>query len=187
MNGIIGRLGENPIIADVRDESDLDTALESGVNIVFILKADIFNIVAMVERIRRRGKEAFVHLDFLEGLGKDHKAIDYIAENIKPDGIITTSSSHVKYAKQKGLFTIQRFFMVDSLSYETTIKTVGSVCPDMVEIMPGVIPGVLGRLNEVVKIPVIAGGLVTSKDDIIQILKAGAIGVSTARKELWLL
>jgi glycerol uptake operon antiterminator len=187
VNRIIGRLGENPIIAAVRDEADLDSSLEANTSIIFILKADIFNINGMVERIKHRGKEAFVHLDFLEGLGKDHRAIDYIAEAIRPDGIITTSSSHVKYAKQKGLFTIQRFFMVDSLSFDTTIKTAGSTCPDMIEIMPGVIPGVIQRLNEVIKIPIIAGGLITSKDDIIQILKAGAIGVSTAKKELWIL
>lgn len=187
MNDIIKKLEENPIIAAIRDEKDIDTAIEASINTIFLLKADIFNIKRMIEKIKHSRKNVFVHLDFLEGIGKDHKAIDYIAQEIKPDGIITTSSSHIKYAKQQGLFTIQRFFMVDSLSYETTVRTINSVSPDMLEVMPGVIPGVLSRLNEIIKVPVIAGGLVTSKDEIIQILKAGALGVSTGKKDLWIL
>jgi len=36
-------------------------------------------------------------------------------------------------------------------------------------------------------VPVIAGGLITTKKDIIEVLKAGALGVSTCNKSLWTL
>jgi glycerol uptake operon antiterminator len=56
----------------------------------------------------------------------------------------------------------------------------------MVELMPGVIPDVIRRFSEAVNIPVIAGGLVTERRQVIDALSAGAIGVSTGSAPLWL-
>ncbi|MBZ4645937.1 MAG: glycerol uptake operon antiterminator [Petroclostridium sp.] len=184
---IIEKIEENPIIAAIRKEEDVDIAVTSQVTTVFLLHADIFNIKSLVDRVKNGNKSVFIHIDFLEGIGRDYKAIDYISKVIGPDGIISTKSSSIKYAQEKGIFTIQRFFLIDSLSYETTIKTVQSIQPDMIEIMPGVMPGIIKRINCQLSCPVIAGGLIDSKEDIIEILKAGALGASTGKKELWIL
>lgn len=185
VSDIIDNIEGNPIIAAIRNEEDIEIAIKSEVSSVFLLKADIFNVGNYVDKIKNSGKHVFIHFEFLEGLGRDNKAIDYIAEAIKPDGIITTRSNHIKYAEERGLFTIQRFFLVDSQSYETAIKSLQNVKPDMIEIMPAVMPGVIRRFKEEIALPVIAGGLIDSKEDIIDILKAGALGVSTGKKELW--
>lgn len=187
MSRIIDSIEQNPIIAAVRDEQDIEDALLSQAGTVFLLHSDIFNVKARVERIKGCHKNALIHIDFVEGLGKDNKAIDYICEVVKPDGIITTRTNHVKYARDKGIFTIQRFFLIDSLSYNTTINAVQSVRPDIIEVMPGVMPTVIKRITREVNIPVIAGGLISTKDDIIHILNSGALGASTAKKELWVL
>lgn len=184
---VISRIEENPVIAAIRDEKDVEIAVSSQVTTIFLLHADIFNIGAMVERIKNCGKSALIHIDFLEGLGRDQKALDYIVDVIKPDGIISTRSSHIKYAKDKGMFTIQRFFLVDSQSYETTIKTAQTIHSDMIEVMPGIMPSILSRISSRLALPVIAGGLIESKNDIVDILNAGAVGVSTGKKELWIL
>jgi glycerol uptake operon antiterminator len=185
MNDVISKISQNPIIAATRKEEDVNAAVLSAVTTVFLLHADIFNINCLVDKVKGRDKNVLIHIDFLEGLGRDSKAIDYIAEVIKPDGILTTRSTHVKHARDKGIFTVQRFFLVDSLSFDTMIKTVRSVKPDMIEIMPAVMPGVIKRICSAVRLPVIAGGLIDTKEDIIEILKAGAMGVSTGKKELW--
>jgi len=177
----------NPVIAAVRKEADIEAAVQSQVTTVFLLHADIFNIKRLVEKVKSHEKNVFVHIDFLEGLGKDEKAIEYITEVIAPNGIISTKSGNIKFVKDRGMFAIQRFFLVDSLSYETTIKTVNNVKPDMIEIMPAVMPGVIKRICREVSLPVIAGGLISTKEDIIEILKSGAIGASTGSKELWVL
>ncbi|HHV60720.1 MAG TPA: glycerol-3-phosphate responsive antiterminator [Clostridiaceae bacterium] len=184
-NMVIDRIVQNPIIAAVREEKDLDAALSSQVTTVFLLHANIFNISGLVDRIKSRGKSALIHIDFLEGLGRDQKALDYIVEIIKPDGIITTRSNFIKLARDKGMFTIQRFFLVDSQSFETAIKTAGTVCPDMIEVMPAIMPSILKKITSRLTLPVIAGGLIESKQDIIEIIKSGAIGASTGKIELW--
>ena len=59
--------------------------------------------------------------------------------------------------------------------------------PDMVEVMPGICPRVIRRLSsaEGRRLPVIAGGMIEEKEDIVEALSAGASGVSTSRTELW--
>lgn len=187
MNGIIERIEENPIIAAIRDEKDMEDVLESQVTTIFLLHADIFNIKSLVETARSHNRSVFIHIDFLEGLGKDNKAIDYIKEVISPDGIISTRSNQVRYAKEIGMFTIQRFFLIDSQSYDTTIRTVQSVQPDMIELMPALMPKVIQKICSQLNMPVIAGGLIETKEDIIEVLNSGAIGISTGKKELWVL
>lgn len=182
---IIGRIEENPIIAAVREESDVEEAANSPVSTVFLLHGDIFNIKAMVDRIKAAGKNVLIHIDFLEGIGKDNRALDYICEVIKPHGIISTKNNHIKYAMEKGMFTIQRVFLIDSMSYANSVKTAQAVKPDMVEVMPGVMPNVLKRISGQLSMPVIAGGLIETKEEILEILNSGVVGVSTGKKELW--
>lgn len=182
---IINKIEENPIIAAVREECDLDEAIASQVTTIFLLHADIFNLNGMVERVKNAGKIVLIHIDLLEGLGRDNKTIDYICKVVGPHGIISTKSSSIKYAMEKGLFTIQRFFLIDSLSYDNSIKTIQTVKPHMIEIMPGVMPALIKKILNRVSIPLIAGGLIETKEDILEILNAGALGVSSGKKQLW--
>jgi glycerol uptake operon antiterminator len=185
MSNILESIRKNPVIAAVRKETDLKTALESEALTVFILNGDIFNIKEMVDRVKESGKHVFIHVDFLEGLGRDNKAIDYIAGEVRPTGILSTKSSSIKHAMEKGIFSIQRFFLVDSLSYDTAVKTAAAVRPDVVEIMPAVMPSVIRRICGELPMPVIAGGLIETKEEIIEVLRAGCIAASTGKKELW--
>lgn len=187
MVDVQGIVGDNPIIPALRSEEDIASAVACDVNTIFLLHADIFNLPRMVNQVRDAGKTVFVHMDFLEGIGRDPRAIDYLAEVIKPHGILTTKSSHIKHAKARKLFTIQRFFLVDSQSYDTMIKTVKAMEPNMIEVMPGVMPHVIAKICKNVAVPVIAGGLIEHKHEIIEVLKAGAVGVSTGKKALWML
>ncbi len=187
MNKLIESIEENPVIAAVKNTEDMDAALGSPVSTIFLIHADIFNIKELVNKISASGKNVFIHIDFLEGIGKDLKAVEYLANDIKPDGIITTRIANVKFAKEKGIFVVQRFFLIDSQSYNTMITSIHSNPPDMIEIMPAVMPGIIKKACGETDLPIIAGGLIESKKDIIEILNAGALGASTGKKELWML
>ena len=185
MKEMIQRMEENPIIAAIRDEKDLNAAILSPVSTIFILHGNIFNIHTMVQAVKQAGKSAMIHIDFLEGIGKDNKAIDYISDVIQPDGIISTRNNSIKYAMEKRLFSIQRVFLIDSQSYDNSISTAHSIKPDMVEVMPGILPGILKRMRGQLPMPLIAGGLIETREDILEILNSGALAVSTGKKELW--
>ena len=57
--------------------------------------------------------------------------------------------------------------------------------PDFIEVLPGVMPKVLGRIAKVSRIPMIAGGLITEKEDVIAALSVGAIAVSSTNQDVW--
>ena len=83
------------------------------------------------------------------------------------------------------MHTIMRFFILDSMAYENIEKQLGMVRPDFIEILPGVMPKIIRKICKRVKIQVIAGGLISDKEDIVAALDAGAISVSSTNQDVW--
>ncbi len=81
-----------------------------------------------------------------------------------------------------------RFFVIDSKAYDQIERQVQAVHPDAVELMPGVLPPkIISKICRISKRPVIAGGLVSDKEDIMAALGAGAVSISTTNEIVWLL
>ena len=100
------------------------------------------------------------------------------------DGIITTRSQLVRQAKDCGLIAVQRFFVLDSKGMHAIFESLKNTQPDLIEIMPGVIPKVL-KLFSTQSIPVIAGGLVETKAEVTAVLGNGALAISSGQRTLW--
>jgi len=180
-------LERSPVIAAVFDTADLPLAIESPCEIIFLLCGNICELSGIIAGARKKGKKLFVHLDLLGGIGKDQFSVQYMKNIFNPDGVITTKGNMAKHAHDAGLFVIQRFFLLDSKSYESILKTVKSadVDADAIEILPGIIPSAIGKICRLSKIPVITGGMIREKSEALDSLTAGAIGVSTSCQELW--
>lgn len=176
---------DNPIIAAINNVKQMDEAIKSPCKIVFLLTGDILNIEEIVRVLRENDKLVFVHVDLIGGFSKDIISLKYISKYIKPDGIITTKSNLVKVAKELNIFTIQRLFLLDSLALVSGINSIKTIRPDAVEILPGIMPKIIEEIRLETRIPVIAGGLIRDKSDVIGGLNAGAIGISTSNKDVW--
>ncbi|EJP6471002.1 glycerol-3-phosphate responsive antiterminator [Clostridium sp. FAM 1755] len=177
---------ENPVIAAIRDEKDLEKVLESNVKIVFVLFGNIINIRGICHKLKEKQKKIFVHVDMIDGLKGDAAGIEYLKECVELDGIISTKTSNIKHATQVGLYAIQRIFIIDSLSLKTGIKNILEHRPTAVEVMPGIASKIINKLEAKVKnIPIIAGGLIKEKKDVIESLSAGAVAISTTSRDLW--
>ena len=185
MNPILARLEQNPVIAAVRRREDIPAAAGSPAEIIFLLCGELLTAGEDIAVLRRAGKMTFIHMDLLHGIGKDAAAVDFLARAVKPDGIISTRSQLIRCGKERGLLTVQRFFLLDSQSAATTAETAALSRPDMAEIMPGICPRVLRRLAGQMKTDIIAGGMIERKEDILAALKGGAKGVSTSSVPLW--
>lgn len=175
----------NPVIAGVKDPENFEDALNSPCEIIFCLSGSIFNIKEIVRRAKEKNKIIFIHIDLLDGFSKDTVALKYIYEEIKPDGIISTKNSQLKAAKSMGFMTVQRIFIIDSLSIDTAIKASQMINPDAIEIMPGIMPKITKMMSDELDVPVIVGGLISEKEEIKNALDNGALGVSTSAKSLW--
>ncbi len=129
-------LENSPVIAAVKDDDGLKKCLETDSSIVFILYGDICNIPQIVETVKSAGKIAMVHVDLIHGLSPKEIAIDFIHQYTKADGIISTKALLIKRAGELGLYTIHRFFVIDSMAYESISKTMRTGKPDCIEILP---------------------------------------------------
>lgn len=175
----------NPIIAAINDVNKLEDVINSPCKIVFLLTGDILNIKGIVDELKKHNKLVFVHIDLISGFSKDITALKYLNNTINLDGIITTKSNLIKAAKELNIFTIQRLFVLDSLALSSGINSIKSTRPDAVEILPGIMPKIIREVSRETRIPIIAGGLIKDKTDVIDSLNGGAIGISTTNKNVW--
>ena len=91
----------------------------------------------------------------------------------------------IRRARHQGLLTIQRAFILDSLSLNNLSGQLEQGKPDFVEILPGIMPRVITEISTRTRVPVIAGGLLRDKADVMAAMRAGASAVSTSAPELW--
>ena len=178
-------LSASPVIAAVRKQEELDAACRSNAEILFILHATLSDVAALTAQAKKAGKCVFIHFDLVDGLCAGAAAVRFLAENTSADGLISTRSSIIRSAKEAGFVTVQRFFVVDSQAEETVLRTVSAVQPDFIELMPGLISPVIARLTAQLSVPVIAGGLIETKESIVHLLSLGASGISTGKEPLW--
>ncbi|HUM84775.1 MAG TPA: glycerol-3-phosphate responsive antiterminator [Lachnospiraceae bacterium] len=175
---------ENPIIAAIKDDEGLEECLKSNIQVIFILYGDICSIPEIVGRIKDSGRIAMVHIDLINGLSGKDISVDFIHKNTRADGIITTRQGLVLRAKELGLYTILRIFVIDSMALSEAGR-IKIVQPDFIEILPGIMPKIIKKIRMSTKIPLLAGGLISEKQDVIDALDAGAMAVSSTSKKVW--
>ena len=176
-----------PIIPAIKDAESLEQCLKSDTCVIFVLFGDICNIAEIVERIKAEGKLAMVHMDLIAGLGSKEVSVDYIKERTKADGIITTKPMLAKHARELGLATVLRFFIIDSMALSNLSKQTREARPDCIEVLPGVMPKIIRKITGENKTPLIAGGLISDKEDVCNALDAGAVAVSSTNAKIWFL
>ena len=179
---LLNRLEDCPIIAAVR-ENTWQQALSSPAEVLFCLETNLLTVALRVAQAHEAGKAIFIHMDLAEGIGRDKAGLQYLAD-CGADGILSTKSQIIRAAKDLGLLTIQRFFILDSQGLDSIQEMLKNTNPHFMEIMPGVLPKAIRRFAGG-SIPVIAGGLIETKAEITAALSSGATAISTGRAGLW--
>ncbi|MCF6136628.1 glycerol-3-phosphate responsive antiterminator [Pseudalkalibacillus berkeleyi] len=175
----------NPMVAAVRDISHLDIALNSNVEIISMMAGNLSNISEIVERIHAKKKQAFLHVDLIKGLANNNEAVDFLAEKVKPTGIVTTKGRLIKKAKECDLTAIQHNFIIDTQAFSMSVRSTKQNQPDAVEMMPGLMPRVIKDLKAEIDLPLIVGGLLNTETEIKEVLNAGASAVVSGNPDLW--
>lgn len=186
MNPMYEIINEQKIIASLRRKEDLaEIVHHPKIQTVFVLNSNIFDLKKIVHDLKSVGKKVFVHMDLIDGLGKDPAGVKYL-KVMGVNGIVTTKLPLIKAAKEEGLLTIQRLFMVDSEAVKTGIKMAKQVKPEAIEILPAFIPRYyLETIQQELGIPTIAGGLIRTEEDVQQVFATGFDAISTSRRMLW--
>ncbi|XEC96302.1 glycerol-3-phosphate responsive antiterminator [Paenibacillus tarimensis] len=173
------------IIASITSAEQIREAVSGSIGRVNLMTGDITTLGQVIEQLHDAGKKVYVHMEMVNGLGRDASAVNYLADVFKVDGIVTTKSNAVSAARQAGIRSIQRIFAIDSGAVETGIRMVHSSKPDEVELMPGLMPRIIREVRRKITQPLIVGGLIRSEDEVREALKSGADFVSVGHPVFW--
>ena len=183
---ILKILTNGPVIPAARSMEAFKVALtHTIVPSVVLLFGDINSLPVLISLAKEHKKHIIVHLDLLDGIGKDKSGIEYLARMGITD-IITTKTHLCKFARDDGMIVIQRLFLMDSDSLRTGLNLVRNFKPDAIEILPGsVSASVVQELIQKTGLPILAGGLIRTQEDVDHAIQRGISAVSTSCQDLW--
>lgn len=174
-----------PILPAIRNMKQFDEFLNSSFSYGVILDIHLGQLKGVIKEAQKHGKNMMVHVDLIQGIKHDEYGAEFICQDIKPAGIISTRSNVIAKAKQKKIYAIQRLFLLDTSAMEKSMEFIGKHKPDFIEVLPGIVPSLIQEIKEKTGIPIFAGGFIRTEEDVEKALKAGAVAVTTSNTKLW--
>jgi glycerol uptake operon antiterminator len=176
---------QQKILPAAKSIKDFETLMDSPHQYIILLDCHVAQLKALIQLANRHGKQVLLHVDLIQGLRNDEHAAEFLCQQIKPAGLISTRTQVVHVAKKKKLIGIQRIFLLDTHALETSYRLLETSRPDYVEVLPGIIPHMIREVHERTGIPVLAGGLIRTREEAEQALSAGAVAVTTSNRSIW--
>lgn len=176
---------KSKILPAVRDLKDLDKITKYDHEFVVLLNSHIGQLKSIIKMLHENNKKVLLHADLVQGLKSDEYGAQFLCRYIRPDGLVSTRKSVLLTAKKNKLITVQRVFLLDSIALESSYNMMQTIQPDCIEVLPGVIPHIIQEIHENTNKPVIAGGLIRTKEEAKAAIDAGAAAVTTSKSDLW--
>jgi glycerol uptake operon antiterminator len=173
------------VLPAIRKIENLEKMMSSNYEYLVIMEMHISRLKPIFRLAEANNKKLIVHMDMIYGLKNDEFSTEYICQEFKPFGIISTRGSVIMKARQKGVKSIQRLFLLDSSSIEKSIGITERTQPDYIEVLPGIIPKIIKDVRNRTDREVFAGGLIDSIEEVEQAYNAGATSITTSNEELW--
>lgn len=133
---IIKCFEENPVILGMTSCDEFPLVEKNDSRVVFVLFGTISDIGDIVQSLKQMGKLVFVNIDMVDGLASKNSIVDFIKKT-SADGVVSSKPHLLRYAKEVGLFTIHRFFILDSSSWRSIGKQLEISRADIINITPG--------------------------------------------------
>ncbi|RSL30512.1 glycerol-3-phosphate responsive antiterminator [Salibacterium salarium] len=173
------------IIPAARTEKEFEKMLDNRHKYNVLLNSHLTQLKSMNQLAKQKEKKLILHADLIQGLGHDQSAAQFLCQQIRPYGLISTRKQVLLTAKKHGLLAVQRMFLIDSSALETSYKIIEEVEPDLIEVLPGRMPDIIREISETTNIPLVAGGFIRNVEEADEAIKAGAVAITTTRRELW--
>ncbi len=182
---VMSHFANQKILPAAKNVKQLEKMLLSNYEYVVLLDTHIGQLQSLVSLATKHKKKVLLHADMIQGLRSDEHAAQFLCQTIKPAGLISTRTPVVKEAKKKSLIAIQRLFLLDSHALETSYRLLDTFKPDYIEVLPGIMPHVIHEVAIKTNIPLLAGGLIRTREEVKLALDAGAIAVTTSDPDIW--
>ncbi|WLV80649.1 glycerol-3-phosphate responsive antiterminator [Lacticaseibacillus styriensis] len=176
------------VIPSLINGRDLNYALRVPSKVILLSGVSIGNLREFVHAIHENQKQAVAHIDILGGFKSDDIGMHLLKNLYKLDGILSANVRALSQGKHWGMTTIYRLPLIDSLSLAKAhdfLKNSDSY--DAVQVLPAV-----GAIAEVKRIkqmvthkPLIASGLLETRNQVKLAFSSGYQLIATSQKDLW--
>lgn len=173
------------VLPAIRKMEDVEKLMKSNYKYIVILEVHVSRLKPIFEMAKVHHKELLLHLDLIQGLKTDEYATEFVCQEFKPFGLISTKGNVIMKARQKGVKSIQRLFLIDSVSIEKSFSLIERTNPDYIEVLPGIIPKIVKDIKKRTNKEIFAGGFIDTIEEVEQAYAAGAISITTSNKTLW--
>ncbi len=175
------------VIPSVRRIRELDRALRSPSPYILLSEVHIGNLQAFAAKCAAADKKVLVHADLIGGFKPDREGIKLLRNMYHVSGVLTQSAQVVIAAKRARLSAIQRVFIMDSRSLERGLASIGESGPDGIEVLPGILAARHRAQFDFWRTTstLIAGGMITTRDEAQQLFDSGYRAITASTSELW--
>ena len=160
--------------------------LKTDIKYCILVDFQLAQIGDIIEMLKSEGRKVLVHIDMIRGLNADEFGAIHLIQNYKVDGIISIKPRVVSICKKRKVIGMQRVFLKDSLSLKRSLEVISKSQPDCLEILPAINTDIIPYIKKKLNCEVFSGGLLSSEEQVLKCLEAGAIGVTVSNPELWL-
>ncbi len=164
---------------------DFEELMTRDLAYIILLETHLAQLPSLVRIAKKNEKKLILHADLIQGLKHDEAATQFLCQMVQPAGIISTHATVIATAKKNRVLAIQRVFLIDSHSLQTSYRVLQHSKPDYLEVLPGVLPNIIQEVRSSTDIPVLAGGFIRTREEVDAVVAVGATAITTSRKELW--
>ncbi|WP_323702506.1 glycerol-3-phosphate responsive antiterminator [Mammaliicoccus sp. Dog046] len=173
------------ILPAIRSMKDMEKFFKMDYERCVLLDTHIGHLQGILEQMKKHNKDVMLHIDLIKGLSNDEAAVEYVIQQYKPHGIISTKSKIIKRAKKLNTLTILRVFILDSTALSRSIDLIKQADPDLVEVLPGVATKVIKEISDKTGKSIIAGGLINTDEEINLAIESGAQYITSSDVSIW--
>jgi glycerol uptake operon antiterminator len=173
------------VLPAIRKIEDVEKMMSSNYEYLVILDLHVSRLKPIFQMAKANHKKLIIHMDLIHGLKSDEYSTEFICQEFKPFGLISTKGSVILKARQKGVISVQRLFLLDTSSIEKSFALIERTKPDFIEVLPGIMPKIIKDIRNRTQREVFAGGFIDTIEEVEQAFAAGAITVTTSKKDLW--
>lgn len=173
---------QQKIIPAISTMKEFEKFLETKDTYGILMDFHIGLVEDAIKRAHEKKKKIILHLDLIKGLSSDESGCEYACQYLKADGVISTKGKVVETAKRNRKTAILRLFLIDSKSLEKGLALCEAVQPDYMEILPGLACSMIPYIKEKTKCPIMCGGLIRTRQQMLACIEAGAFAVTISGK-----
>lgn len=173
------------ILPAISNHRALEKFIETDLIYCVVMNFSVSQLTQVCKLLHNNNKKVIVHIDLIKGISSDEYGAEFLVDAFKVDGLISTHPSVIELSKKRRIISIQRIFIIDSMSLNKSIQIAQKCKPDFIEMLPGYSYEISERLSKVLNIPLIGGGLINEQSTVDKCLSSGLVAVTTSEVSLW--